>query len=396
MVCRLGFLLISLACSAALAAAGWADRNEYDLVLKIRAEASAPKRLALLEQWKAGYPKSDLRVFRNELFLAAYQSSGDDPKALAAALEILADQPDNLVGLYWCALLAPESADPSPELLNAGEKAAKTLLTAKVGDPAWQKQKPQVELMAHRTLGWVLWQRKDFAAAERELATCLEQNPKDTRVSAWLGAMLSAQPQPEKQVAGLWHLTRAAALKEDGTLTEAQRRQLNPLIDRLYSTYHGSEEGLEGLRLGVLVSALPPPDFAIEPAALMAAKRAEEELAFRNPQLAAWQNIKKRLELPDGETYFAASLQGAVLPKLKGTVLRGTPAKKPAELVLALSDATTEEVTLKVSPPLPGEAVLGAQIDFEATGQSFIASPFWMVLVTTPDKIENWPAAARQ
>jgi hypothetical protein len=80
---------------------------------------------------------------------------------------------------------------------------------------------------------------------------------------------------------------------------------------------------------------------------------------------------------------------------LKGTVIKGTPAKKPTELVLALSDATSEEVTLKVSPALTGEAVAGLQIDFEATGESYVANPFHLVLTGSPDKIENWPASRR-
>ena len=64
------------ACLAALAvpalgapAAKWTDRNEYDLVLNIRAEAAPQKRLALLDQWKAKYPKTELQQVRQELYL---------------------------------------------------------------------------------------------------------------------------------------------------------------------------------------------------------------------------------------------------------------------------------------------------------------------------------------
>jgi hypothetical protein len=46
------------------AAAKWTDRNEYDLVLNIRAEAAPQKRLALLDQWKAKYPKTELHARR--------------------------------------------------------------------------------------------------------------------------------------------------------------------------------------------------------------------------------------------------------------------------------------------------------------------------------------------
>jgi hypothetical protein len=383
-----------LSCAAA-AAAGWTDRNEYDLVLKIRGEASPQKRLALLEQWKTSYPKTELRNVRNELLIGALQSVGDNVKVLATAREILADRPDNLVGLYWCALLAPESSDRSPEMLSAAEKAALALLSAKVDDPGWQKDKAQLELMAHRTLGWVHWQRNEFPAAEEEFTKCLQQNPKDARVSAWYGAMLAAQPQPEKKMVAIWHLSRAASLKDDGALSDAQRRLLAPIADRLYTSYHGSEEGLEGIRVSVLASALPPAGFSIESAAGLAARRAEEELAFRNPQLSAWLKIKKRLESADGESYFAASIRGAELPTLRGTLVRATPTKKPMELVLALSDGTAEEVTLKLSVALPGEVEPGVQFDFQGAGDEFIASPFRLVLLSSPDKVNGWQAARK-
>lgn len=380
----------ALLAMASAMAAGWADRNEYDLVLKIRAEGVTQKRLALLDQWKKSYPKSEMRNVRNELFLAAYQSMGDNAKLLGAAREIVADQPDNLQGLYWCALLAPEATEVSPELLTAAEKSAQRLLSLK-GEALPAAQKPQVELMAHRTLGWVRWQRKDVAGAQEEFTKCLQQDPKDGRVSAWLGAALASQPQPEKQVLAIWHLARAASLKGDGALSEPQRRVLDPAVDRLYTSYHGSEEGLEGLRASVVASAFPPADFAIESAAVLAARRAEEELAFRNPQLSAWMKIKKRLEAADGEAYFGASLRSAELPRLRGVLLRATPAKKPTELVLALSDSITEEVTLKVTPALAGDVEPGIPLDFEATADSFTASPFRVVMVSSPDKIEGWP-----
>ena len=106
------------------AAAKWTDRDEYDLVLNIRAEAAPQKRLALLDQWKAKYPKTELQQVRQELYLAAYQSLGDSPRMLAVAREMIAGGADNLVGLYWYTLLVPEAKEVSPDLLGAGEKAA--------------------------------------------------------------------------------------------------------------------------------------------------------------------------------------------------------------------------------------------------------------------------------
>ena len=105
---------------------------------------------------------------------------------------------------------------------------------------------------------------------------------------------------------------------------------------------------------------------------------------------------QEALESADGETYFAASVRGAELPTLRGALVRATPAKKPTELVLALSDATAEEVTLKLSAPLPGDAEAGVQLDFEGTGDSFTANPFRLTLLSSPEKVNGWPGAARK
>jgi hypothetical protein len=124
----------------------WTDRNEYDLVLAVRAEAAPQKRLALLDQWKAKYPKTDLRQTREELYLSVYQSLGDSPRMLAAAREMVSGAPDNLVGLYWYTLLVPEAKETPADLLDTGEKAARRLLAgldtyfAAGGKPAGDKE----------------------------------------------------------------------------------------------------------------------------------------------------------------------------------------------------------------------------------------------------------------
>src|SRR5512133_1157415 len=116
--------LFAMAMPADAEPAKFTDRDEYDLVLTIRAEAAPRKRLALLDHWKARYPKTELLQARQELYFSAYQSLGDNAHMLSVAREMVAGG-DNLVGLYWTTLLVPETKELSPDLLGAGEKAAK-------------------------------------------------------------------------------------------------------------------------------------------------------------------------------------------------------------------------------------------------------------------------------
>ena len=111
-------------------AANWTDRKEYDLALDIRAQISPQKRLGLLDQWKEKYPQSEYQQVRRELYLSTYQALGDNPRTLGVAGEILAAQPDSLVGAYWFSLLLPEAKAAPPEQLSLGEKAGRVLLAA--------------------------------------------------------------------------------------------------------------------------------------------------------------------------------------------------------------------------------------------------------------------------
>jgi hypothetical protein len=385
-------------------AAKWTDRSEYDLVLTIRAEAAPQKRLALLDQWKAKYPKTELQQVRQELYLSAYQSLGDSPHMLAAAREMISGAAGNLVGLYWCTLLVPEAKEVSADLLGAGEKAARQLLAgldtyfaagakpAATAAEAWQKRRSEVEFLAHRALGWIQWQRADYAAAEAEFATCLQQDPNSAEISAWLGTVLALDRRPGNQVPALWHLARAASYRDAGALPDGQRRQLGTVLERLYTTYHGETTGLDQLRIASVAAPLPPAGFDIESASAATARKQDEELTRTNPQLAAWMRLRRRLEAADGETYFA-SLRNTPLPgRLKGTLLRATPTGKPKELVLGVGDATAEEVIVKLDTAFANDAEFGTVLEFDGAIEAFTKAPFTLTVLSNPSKIEGWPA----
>src|SRR5262245_29509180 len=98
-------LLVMISVAVPAAGENWTNRGEYDRVLEIKAEATPAKRLALLDQWKKEYPKTELRQARWELYLPTYQSLGSWDRMLAVAHEMAADAPTAPVGMYWIALL---------------------------------------------------------------------------------------------------------------------------------------------------------------------------------------------------------------------------------------------------------------------------------------------------
>ena len=395
--------VFALAAPSGAAPAKFTDRNEYDLVLTIRAEAAPQKRLVLLDQWKAKYPKTELLQVRQELYFSAYQSLGDNAHMLSVAREMVTAGGDNLVGLYWTTLLVPESKELSPDVLSAGEKAANQLLAgldkyfgaaakpAATTPEVWAKRRTEVELLAHRALGWIQWQRADYPGAAAEFTKCLEIDPAAAEISAWYGTVLALDRTPGNQVAALWQLARAASYRDAGALPEGQRRQMNGLLDRLYIAFHGDDSGLDKLKAAAAASPKPPADFTVESAAAAALRKQDEELNRTNPQLAAWIRMRRKLESPEGDGYFA-TLKSTPLPKLKGTLLRATPNNKPKELVLGVGDATAEEVIVKLETAFPNEAEFGTVLEFQGTIDAFSKAPFSLTVLSSPGQVEGWPA----
>ncbi len=385
-----GFLLFI---NASALAADWTDRKEYDLVLTIRSEAAPEKRLALLDTWSKSYPQSGMSRARQELYLSTYESMGDRQNMFAIAKQMLTAQADNPVGLYWLTVLAPQQTNANSEIWDAGGQAARQLLAsakdyfapdkkpATVTDADWQKQKVSVEVLALRTEGWANWQRGNFAAAADNFSECLKKDPGNAEISSWLGIVSGLDNN--KQPQALWHLARATGRELTTPLSDEQRRQVNGLLETVYLSYHGSLEGLEPLRKISASSAFPPPEFTIDPATVVNARRAEAELSQTNPQLAAWLAMRRQLEDANGEKYFASDLQGKPLAQLSGTVLHAVPARAPREIALSMTDANTPDVTLKLTVAATPAIHPGVKIAFQGNGDSFTKSPF--ALVVTAD-----------
>ena len=392
------FCLVLPEVLAALSGTGvdWSDRKEYDLVLTIRSESSPQKRLALLDSWTQAYPKTGLLRARQEIYLNTYESLGDRTHMFDTAKQMLAAQPEDPVGLYWVTVLAPQQQSASSDVLDAGEGAARKLLasldqcfapskkSSTVSDADWQKQKLNVEVIAHRTLGWASWQRGNLSAAEDEFSACLKKDPANAEISSWLGIVSGIDTN--KQPIALWHLARATNKGLATPLAEEQRRQVNSMLENMYASYHGSMEGLDQLRKVSQGAPFPPVGFTIDPATIVNARRAEAELSMTNPELAAWLSMRRQLEASDGEKYFASDLQGKPLPKLKGTVIRATPLRAAREITLAMSDSNTPDITLKLTVPLSRPVPAGASLSFQGTGDSFTKAPF--ALVVTADTAE--------
>jgi tetratricopeptide (TPR) repeat protein len=398
----------------------WKERAEYDLYESITKTQDPNQWLATLDKWKSQYAQSDYADVRRQMYLTTYRALNKPTEAFNAAIEVLKDNPNNLVALSaivgYLYPLVPLNTQPGAEQiseLDTAEKAATTILAnldtiyskenrpPEMTDEQTAKAKPDLNAFAQKTLGYIALARHDYEKAQVELSKALELDPTQAQVSYWLGTDVLAQnkTKPELQGVALYDFARAAAYDGSGSLPASDRKQVMDYLNKVYSQYHGSAEGLDKLITTAKSRALPPPGFTIKSKSDLDRERieAEEASAKANPMLALWKSIKKELQSDAGQTYFDNSMKGAELPggvnnvaRFKGKLISMSPTVKPRELVLAIEDPSKPDVTLKLDSSLPGKMEAGAEIDFEGVADSFTKDPFMVTFTVEKSKIDGW------
>jgi len=392
----------------------WKGQEEYSLFQAYQ-RADAKGKIDALDKWKAAFPASDFAEEREEQYLAIYQQLNMSRQAFDKAAEILRTRPNHFYSLSAIERLVytlpppPKSAD-----LDTAERVSKYLLDnldsvfassnkpMEVKDADWLTYKPAMRNAAQASLAWVYVQRKDHPKAETELTKYLQLDPTQAQTSLTLGGELLAQNQdhPEKLPLGLYQFARAAGYEGQNSLPAAARKQALEYLTKTYTTYHGSNEGLDKLLAQAKDSPFPPEGFSIESARQIAARQAaaEEDFVKAHPDLALWQSaIKDPLTKDGGDAYFEMNMKGTLLPggangvqKFKAWIVSMTPETKPKQIVLALEQPNVSDVTLELSEALPGKMEAGEELQFEGVAKSYSRQPFMLVLETEPDKVAGW------
>lgn len=132
-----------------------------------------------------------------------------------------------------------------------------------------------------------------------------------------------------------------------------------------------------------------------------AASAASSTSAPADPELALWLSVKKGLSGPGGRDYFELRMKDRQLPDpasgvehFKGIVISSKPTSRPSELVLAMSDGKTPEVTVTLRDarqnlvPLVKPVPPGSGVEFEGIPYAFTQNPFMVSfevkLISTP------------
>lgn len=413
-------------------------REEYDLYDKAAKATDAKQRLVALDEWKNKFPDTDFWGLREEFYLATYQQLSDCRKAFDTAVQIRQKRPKHLLALnaiLTCVYpLNPAGQAPNAADLTATEEASKFILDSAasnviyapdnkpeigtVNDEQLKQAKPALEKAAQQTYAWVFVRREDWAKAEPELRKFLALDPTQAAFSLYLAQALSNQARVNptamvgKYVEAMFHYARVAAYNGPGAVSAQVKEQALNFLKTAYTTYHGSEEGMQQVLSIAATNVMPPPGFTIKDVNTIRQEEFAKAQAWdqEHPDLAFWRDaVKTPLTGPDANSLFEATYKDATLPgeagalkgvsRFKGKILSSTQDKAgdTTQLILGVFDAsqtwnpTTPEATINIlEDPLPGTMENGGVILFQGVPKSFTPNPFMIVFEAEAKDIEGW------
>jgi outer membrane protein assembly factor BamD (BamD/ComL family) len=400
------------------------DQGEFDIyndVIKDVSTNNFTKALTDLDTWKQKYPNSDYEDDREVLYVQAYNGAKQPAKALDTAAPLVARDldavftdsvsgPQQVVKVLFTAALAVQQVpNPTPDELATGAKAAQMLLDynrkpSNVSDDDWAKARAQLQTVAKAALtavvlkpGTAAMEKHDYAGAEASFEQALEKYPNSGQVAYELGASELAQQSanPAKVPAGIYEIARAVALDpaKGGLADAAVRSQVDAYLKKIYTSFHGSDDGLDAFKQQALASPTPAADFTLKSQAQIDQEK-QAQFAKDHPGLALWQGIRSQLTGDNGAQYFETQLKDTAVPKLKGVLVSAKPACKPKELLVAvpMPDAKppyTAEIALKLDAPLTGKPPASAEFSWEGVPASFTKDPFLLTMAVEKAKLTD-------
>ncbi len=381
----------------------WKSREEYDDFQKIAAEKDPQKKIALAEAAIQKYPNSDFKDAAYVQEIAAYQQLNQPDKAIEAARKALQANPDNLDALSYLSYtfpytFKPADANASTELSEAESNAKKGLEELqKLQKPAnvTEEQfnsyvKPKRAIM-NTTLGFVAFQRKDYASAITSLKAAIEDNPSDPLAFSLLGQAYIYSNPPDYDN-GLWNLARSVALAKAANSPNAAA--LQKFYSQAYEARHGSDQGEQDLINQASASVTPPAGFKVAVAErhkptgnefVDAFYGMEDDLkAGGDTAQQAWEKLKGQ---PFGGPGFVDSVEKGSDPGSCLIHVDITPDSKAKDGVY--------DVDLKDSQPGCKDLAKGDPVRFQGTIASYTNTPsFVLTLDNVKINEEDLAAAA--
>lgn len=242
------------------------------------------------------------------------------------------------------------------------------------------RKKAQAGYVFDRALGFVALQRHNYGAAARSFESAVRFNSKDAQSYYWLG-IAELYKKPADFSSGLFYLARAQALAPQATI-------ISSYLQKAYTGYHGSADGLQGLEATAQDHAQPPAGLHIESASAIALAKYKQELEAVNKANAAamaklypadtFRGIKQRLTNPDTRRAEWKNVKGQTY-QLQGIVVSAT--RHSVDLSVDPFDQQSNPPAVDVHLILakPERVRAGAKVTLTGTAESFRTQPDFLM-----------------
>ncbi|MGH9474825.1 MAG: hypothetical protein ACRD1C_00680 [Terriglobales bacterium] len=279
-------------------------RPEYNDLIAIGTATGAAAKARLAAAFVEKYPDSD---YKNDALLMEMQAQArapaTQPEALQTAAQVLkspnAEANQLLAADVIVSFLAPNLTKPGEPDLES--KMQNLLQAATCGDQmlsnASAAQQAQYGLIFGKAKGFAQLNLKDYSGAIATLSAVAQKNPTQPLPYYWMGIAEVTQQTPDYND-GVFYLAKASVLSPSTTA-------IANYLNTVYSTYHGSADGLQDVISAARKNATPPAGFKVlskvdmENAANLATYKAElEKRANELPPPNSFAGIKARLLKP--------------------------------------------------------------------------------------------------
>ena len=346
-----------------------------------------------LEAFLAKYPKSAVKADVMQRLMIAY-SSFDPAKAIVAADNVLASDPNNLqayvIEVAFRSQTAQASTDASTKqsgLDSAADFAQRGLNATKpaaMSQADFDAQKAKFAPTFYSTIGNDDLGKKDnagaIAAFKSELAAtpvaATTQPGTALQDTYYLGTAYYGSTPPD-YINCTFYTTRAASYAPD-----TFKAQMQPLATYCYKKYHGGTDGYDAVVTAAKSSVTPPSGFTIVAApsdADIAAKTVADTPDLATLALSDKEFILQNGKPEDAEKVFT-TIKGKTTEIPNAVVLKATADQLQVAISEDAQQSKTADFTYNMKAPLKKLPDVGAKVTLEGTYSSYTQKPVMIIM----------------
>ncbi|PYS56294.1 MAG: hypothetical protein DMG13_00180 [Acidobacteria bacterium] len=221
----------------------------YQMLIGAYARAQNWAKVMDAAERTAALPKAEdkLKAFAYANAMVAAQQTNNFDKTVEYGDKVLAIEPNDLNAMVVLATTIPERLPPNEAAKKAAMEKAAALATKalegvkqfftqpkppNVPEPQWNQQRADLEGQLHAALGFIAFNRQDYANAAQEFQTAFKSTPKDGVSHYRLGLVFQTQASAASKAL-------LEAINAENDAKKARRDQ--PVIDELVAKRQGIE-----------------------------------------------------------------------------------------------------------------------------------------------------------